>query len=91
MRADTVASSNVKNRIGSKGPSEKVADVRLLLEEKRQGSTGKHQPPSSVKSGNVANWIQLFFLGFPIAGAESVRILVWLRESALDGHKVLHK
>ncbi|XP_048375288.1 nuclear cap-binding protein subunit 3 isoform X2 [Sphaerodactylus townsendi] len=50
MRADTVALSNVKNRIGSKGPSEKVADVRLLLEEKRHGSTGKHQPPSLVKS-----------------------------------------
>ncbi|XP_015264605.1 PREDICTED: nuclear cap-binding protein subunit 3 [Gekko japonicus] len=50
MRADNVASSNVKNRIGSKGPSEKVADVRLLLEEKRHGSTGKQQSPTSVKS-----------------------------------------
>ncbi|XP_077167742.1 nuclear cap-binding protein subunit 3 [Paroedura picta] len=50
MRADSVTSSNVKNRIGSKGPSEKVADVRLLLEEKRHGGAGKHQPPSSVKS-----------------------------------------
>ncbi|XP_054858085.1 nuclear cap-binding protein subunit 3 [Eublepharis macularius] len=50
MRADSVASSNVKNRIGSKGPSEKVPDVRLLLEEKRQGNTGKHQSPSLVKS-----------------------------------------
>nr|XP_056720852.1 nuclear cap-binding protein subunit 3 [Euleptes europaea] len=51
MRADSVTSSNVKNRIGNKGPSEKVADVRLLLEEKRHGSTGKQlPPPSSVKS-----------------------------------------
>ncbi|XP_013920420.1 PREDICTED: uncharacterized protein C17orf85 homolog isoform X1 [Thamnophis sirtalis] len=50
MRADSVASSNVKNRIGSKGPSEKVTDVRLLLEEKRHGSPGLHQPLNSVKS-----------------------------------------
>ncbi|XP_058020600.1 nuclear cap-binding protein subunit 3 isoform X3 [Ahaetulla prasina] len=50
MRADSVASSNIKNRIGSKGASEKVTDVRLLLEEKRHGSPGLHQPLSSVKS-----------------------------------------
>ncbi|XP_053313200.1 nuclear cap-binding protein subunit 3 isoform X2 [Spea bombifrons] len=31
-------SSSVKNRIGSKSHSEKPVDVRLLLEEKRQGS-----------------------------------------------------
>lgn len=53
MRADSVASSNVKNRIGSKGASEKVADVRLLLEEKRQGNPGPHQPLISVKSGSM--------------------------------------
>ncbi|XP_060114835.1 nuclear cap-binding protein subunit 3 [Heteronotia binoei] len=53
MRADSVASSNVKNRIGSKGPSEKVADVRLLLEEKRHGSTGKHQPPPTLVKSDV--------------------------------------
>lgn len=51
MRADSVTSSNIKNRIGSKGASEKVTDVRLLLEEKRHGSPGLHQPLSSVKSG----------------------------------------
>ncbi|XP_044849871.1 nuclear cap-binding protein subunit 3 isoform X3 [Mauremys mutica] len=50
MRADSVASSNVKNRIGSKGSSEKVADVRLLLEEKRQNNTGQRQPVSTTKS-----------------------------------------
>uniref|UniRef100_A0A8C4JSN8 Nuclear cap-binding protein subunit 3 n=1 Tax=Dromaius novaehollandiae TaxID=8790 RepID=A0A8C4JSN8_DRONO len=50
MRADSIATSNVKNRIGSKGSSEKVADVRLLLEEKRQNNTGPRQPNSIVKS-----------------------------------------
>nr|XP_006113355.2 nuclear cap-binding protein subunit 3 [Pelodiscus sinensis] len=50
MRADSVASSNVKNRIGSKGSSEKVADIRLLLEEKRQNNTGQRQPVSTTKS-----------------------------------------
>ncbi|XP_063002504.1 nuclear cap-binding protein subunit 3 [Elgaria multicarinata webbii] len=55
MRADSVASSNVKNRIGSKGASEKVADVRQLLQEKRQGAPGgqqQQQQPllSAVKS-----------------------------------------
>ncbi|CAM2104022.1 unnamed protein product [Caretta caretta] len=50
MRADSIASSNVKNRIGSKGSSEKVADVRLLLEEKRQNNTGQRQPVSTTKS-----------------------------------------
>ncbi|NXQ96544.1 NCBP3 protein, partial [Sagittarius serpentarius] len=50
MRADSIATSNIKNRIGSKGFSEKVADVRLLLEEKRQNNTGPRQPNSTVKS-----------------------------------------
>ncbi|NXX45289.1 NCBP3 protein, partial [Tricholaema leucomelas] len=50
MRADSIATSNIKNRIGSKGSSEKVADVRLLLEEKRQNSTGPRQANSTVKS-----------------------------------------
>ncbi|XP_044525413.1 nuclear cap-binding protein subunit 3 [Gracilinanus agilis] len=49
MRADSVATSNIKNRIGSKGPSDKVSDVRLLLEEKRQ-STAQRPPAGSVKS-----------------------------------------
>nr|XP_033778735.1 nuclear cap-binding protein subunit 3 [Geotrypetes seraphini] len=49
MRADTVTSSNVKNRIGSKAASEKPADVRLLLEEKRQ-NTGQRQLSSNQKS-----------------------------------------
>lgn len=53
MRADSIATSNIKNRIGSKGSSEKVADVRLLLEEKRQNNTGPRQPNSTVKSGNL--------------------------------------
>ncbi|KAL7987109.1 hypothetical protein Chor_006028 [Crotalus horridus] len=50
MRADSVTSNNIKNRIGSKGASEKVTDVRLLLEEKRHGSPSLQQPLSSVKS-----------------------------------------
>lgn len=49
MRADSVATSNVKNRIGNKGASDKVADVRLLLEEKRQ-NTAQRPPVSSGKS-----------------------------------------
>jgi len=51
MRADSIATSNVKNRIGSKGLSDKVVDVRLLLEEKRQNNNGLRQPNSIVKSG----------------------------------------
>ncbi|KAJ7423094.1 Nuclear cap-binding protein subunit 3 [Willisornis vidua] len=50
MRADSIASSNIKNRIGSKGSLEKVADVRLLLEEKRQNNPGPRQPNCTVKS-----------------------------------------
>ncbi|XP_042735795.1 nuclear cap-binding protein subunit 3 isoform X1 [Lagopus leucura] len=50
MRADSIATSNVKNRIGSKGLSDKVVDVRLLLEEKRQNNNGLRQPNSTVKS-----------------------------------------
>ncbi|KAM8975476.1 nuclear cap-binding protein subunit 3 [Pelodytes ibericus] len=42
-------SSSVKNRIGSKSHSEKPADVRLLLEEKRQGSASR-QSSSGTKS-----------------------------------------
>ncbi|KAM4701875.1 nuclear cap-binding protein subunit 3 [Discoglossus pictus] len=42
-------SSSVKNRIGSKSHSEKPADVRLLLEEKRQ-STAIRQSGSGTKS-----------------------------------------
>lgn len=53
MRADSIATSNVKNRIGSKGLSDKVVDVRLLLEEKRQNNNGLRQPNSTVKSGNL--------------------------------------
>ncbi|XP_027704676.1 nuclear cap-binding protein subunit 3 [Vombatus ursinus] len=45
MKADSVATSNVKNRIGNKGAS----DVRFLLEEKRQ-NTAQRPPVSSVKS-----------------------------------------
>ncbi|KAM9319569.1 nuclear cap-binding protein subunit 3 [Gastrophryne carolinensis] len=37
----TESGSSVKNRIGSKSHSEKPADIRLLLEEKRQGTTSK--------------------------------------------------
>ncbi|XP_010223189.1 PREDICTED: uncharacterized protein C17orf85 homolog [Tinamus guttatus] len=50
MRADSIATSNIKNRIGNKGSLEKVADVRLLLEEKRQNSSGPRQQNSIVKS-----------------------------------------
>lgn len=61
MRADSIATSNIKNRIGSKGSLEKVADVRLLLEEKRQNNTGPRQPNSTVKSGNFIThcWAEL--------------------------------
>ncbi|KAK7804174.1 hypothetical protein U0070_022482, partial [Myodes glareolus] len=38
MRADSVSTSNIKNRIGNKLLPEKFADVRHLLDEKRQHS-----------------------------------------------------
>lgn len=49
MKADTVATSNIKNRIGNKLPSEKFADVRHLLDEKRQ-HTRPRPSGSSTKS-----------------------------------------
>ncbi|XP_063305724.1 nuclear cap-binding protein subunit 3 [Pelobates fuscus] len=47
MRSE--GNSSVKNRIGSKSHSEKPTDVRLLLEEKRLGSTSR-LPSSGTKS-----------------------------------------
>ncbi|CAO2644088.1 Nuclear cap-binding protein subunit 3 [Lemmus lemmus] len=38
MRADSISTSNIKNRIGNKLLPEKFADVRHLLDEKRQHS-----------------------------------------------------
>lgn len=52
MRADTVSTSNIKNRIGNKLPTEKFVDVRHLLDEKRQ-HTRPRQPGSNTKSGIV--------------------------------------
>ncbi|XP_034496738.1 nuclear cap-binding protein subunit 3 isoform X3 [Ailuropoda melanoleuca] len=49
MRADTVSTSNIKNRIGNKLPTEKFVDVRHLLDEKRQ-HTRPRPPGSSTKS-----------------------------------------
>lgn len=49
MKADTIATSNIKNRIGNKLPSEKFADVRHLLDEKRQ-HTRPRPSGSSTKS-----------------------------------------
>ncbi|XP_073523761.1 nuclear cap-binding protein subunit 3 isoform X2 [Phyllobates terribilis] len=46
MRSDST--SSVKNRIGSKTHSEKPADIRLLLEEKRQSGTSRQA--TGVKS-----------------------------------------
>ncbi|XP_018412658.1 PREDICTED: nuclear cap-binding protein subunit 3 isoform X2 [Nanorana parkeri] len=47
MRSDS--GSNVKNRIGGKSHSEKPADIRLLLEEKRQ-STSSRPTATGTKS-----------------------------------------
>lgn len=52
MRADTISTSNIKNRIGNKLPTEKFVDVRHLLDEKRQ-HTRPRPPGSSTKSGIV--------------------------------------
>ncbi|KAM8818266.1 nuclear cap-binding protein subunit 3 [Rhynchonycteris naso] len=49
MRADTVSTGNIKNRIGNKLPPEKFADVRHLLDEKRQ-HTRPRPSGSSIKS-----------------------------------------
>ncbi|MEE6468904.1 hypothetical protein FKM82_008415 [Ascaphus truei] len=46
--------SSVKNRIGSKSHADKPADVRLLLEEKRQNTASK-QSGSVPKSGTRKN------------------------------------
>lgn len=57
MRADTLSTSNIKNRIGNKLPAEKFADVRHLLDEKRQ-HTRPRPAGSSTKTGIV---VQLCF------------------------------
>ncbi|EPQ09475.1 hypothetical protein D623_10007191 [Myotis brandtii] len=49
MRSDTISTSNIKNRIGNKLPPEKFADVRHLLDEKRQ-HTRPRPSGSSTKS-----------------------------------------
>ncbi|XP_042555382.1 nuclear cap-binding protein subunit 3 [Dipodomys spectabilis] len=49
MKADSMSTSNIKNRIGNKLPPEKFADVRHLLDEKRQHSHPR-PPISSAKS-----------------------------------------
>ncbi|MBN3319979.1 NCBP3 protein, partial [Atractosteus spatula] len=52
MRADGVSGSNIKNRIGTgaKAPREKVTDIRLLLEEKRQNQAQQQTSASSAKT-----------------------------------------
>ncbi|XP_006899814.1 PREDICTED: uncharacterized protein C17orf85 homolog [Elephantulus edwardii] len=50
MRADSISTSNIKNRIGNKLPSEKFADVRHLLDEKRQHPRPRPPPTSNTKS-----------------------------------------
>ncbi|XP_040194283.1 nuclear cap-binding protein subunit 3 isoform X2 [Rana temporaria] len=50
MRSDS--GSSVKNRIGSKSHSEKPADIRLLLEEKRQ-STASRQTGTGTGTGTA--------------------------------------
>lgn len=52
MRADTISTSNIKNRIGNKLPTEKFVDVRHLLDEKRQHTRPRPQG-SNTKSGIV--------------------------------------
>lgn len=52
MKADSISTSNIKNRIGNKLSTEKFADVRHLLDEKRQHSRPR-PPGSSAKSGAI--------------------------------------
>ncbi|KAM7333782.1 nuclear cap-binding protein subunit 3 [Alexandromys fortis] len=49
MRADSISTSNIKNRIGNKLLPEKFADVRHLLDEKRQHSCPRPAVGSSTK------------------------------------------
>ncbi|XP_027988833.1 nuclear cap-binding protein subunit 3 isoform X2 [Eptesicus fuscus] len=56
MRSDTISTSNIKHRIGNKLPTEKFADVRHLLDEKRQ-HTRPRPSGSSTKSGSL--WTRL--------------------------------
>ncbi|CAK6437831.1 unnamed protein product [Pipistrellus nathusii] len=50
MRSDTTSASNIKHRIGNKLPPEKFADVRHLLDEKRQHTRPRPSGSSSTKS-----------------------------------------
>lgn len=52
MRADSISTSNIKNRIGNKLLPEKFADVRHLLDEKRQHS-GPRPAVGSTKPGTI--------------------------------------
>ncbi|XP_048221827.1 nuclear cap-binding protein subunit 3 isoform X2 [Perognathus longimembris pacificus] len=51
MKADSMSTSNIKNRIGNKLPPEKFSDVRHLLDEKRQHSHPR--PPSSSAKSDI--------------------------------------
>lgn len=83
MRADSIATSNIKNRIGSKGSLEKVADVRLLLEEKRQNNIGPRQPNSTVKSGNFKTLILCRVVGGSLKWLYSFHICAPLQPANL--------
>ncbi|ELK31972.1 hypothetical protein MDA_GLEAN10006379 [Myotis davidii] len=51
MRSDTISTSNIKNRIGNKLPPEKFADVRHLLDEKRQHT--RPRPSGSSTASDI--------------------------------------
>lgn len=100
MRADSIATSNIRNRIGSKGSLEKVADVRLLLEEKRQNNSGPRHPNSTVKSGTYKllhcaglDWLteRDIFLLYLCSIASNLREFCSAAVSAFIQFKLAHK
>ncbi|XP_038670667.1 nuclear cap-binding protein subunit 3 isoform X2 [Scyliorhinus canicula] len=81
----TIVSSNVRNRIGARLSTEKVSDVRLLLEEKRQQA--ERQLPTGAGSSSVTGVRQR--LGKRPHSPPASSISVTHREPQTDVHSRL--
>ncbi|GCB60971.1 hypothetical protein scyTo_0014261, partial [Scyliorhinus torazame] len=81
----TIVSSSVRNRIGARLSTEKVSDVRLLLEEKRQQA--ERQLPTGAGSSSVTGVRQR--LGKRPHSPQASSISVTQREPQTDVHSRL--
>ncbi|XP_078404397.1 nuclear cap-binding protein subunit 3 [Cetorhinus maximus] len=83
----TIVSSNVRNRIGARLSTEKVSDVRLLLEEKRQ--LAERQLPTAAGSSSVTSTGVRQRLGKRPHSPQASSISITRREPQTDVHSRL--